>query len=136
MKYIGLFILGLMGVSAYATAWDDNNCTNRGGIIATAKNGDTFCRSKVQMNWYSASVWCQKHGGALANNSKACFGTALSVKSSCANLYDGAVVTYAAYWLGVTAGEEVAWTVNRGAAATDVTLQNRKHTASAYALCE
>ena len=78
----------LYGSNTFAIDWNSANCTNRGGVISSGIISGTFCRSTVKMNWWSANVWCQKHGGTLATLAVACPGTPISVGASCtANLY-------------------------------------------------
>ena len=87
----------LWTIPVYATEWNATNCTNRGGTVATAVNGDTFCYSSQMMNVWSAHVWCQKHGGRLASYEKACALTALNNEAPCENFVGKAVS--GAFWL-------------------------------------
>ena len=85
-KYIGLIGLGLMlSTQSVATTWTDANCTNRGGTIKIAQNGQKFCFSNKPMNWWSANVWCQRHDGQLVNIASWCPGTAVKGGELCAN---------------------------------------------------
>ena len=73
--------------------WNETNCTNRGGTIVTGVNNNMkFCRSNVAMNWVSANVWCQKHGGQLADAKDACPGSDFSGKARCPNLPQAGVM--------------------------------------------
>ena len=67
MKKISIVILTLMMCSIAAKAQD---CAN--GIVETGVNGNTYCRAKVGMNWYSALVWCQKQGMHLVTMTELC----------------------------------------------------------------
>ena len=85
-KYIGLIAFWLiLSTQAHTTEWTAENCTNRGGIILSGNLNGTFCASNTDMNWWSANVWCQRHGGQLADVSNACPGTPLNDKAACAN---------------------------------------------------
>ena len=67
--------------------WNETNCTNRGGSIITGQNSIQFCASKVPMNWWSANVWCQKHGGQLAESADICPGVPLTMAElECPNI--------------------------------------------------
>ena len=91
-KYLTLILLALVTTSAHANFWD--NCTANGGTIITANsygndkgglcndpndaslskncNGKSFCRSKDNMNWWSAFTWCESVGGKLASFESMC----------------------------------------------------------------
>ena len=86
-QYILLILFGVIAISpAFATNWNDDNCTNRDGTIVTANDGTKFCRSNNIMNWWSANVWCQKHGGVLTDYKKFCGLTALYRRAGCPNM--------------------------------------------------
>lgn len=63
-KLFFLCIVGLFfSVSVYAAC--------NGGTIVTAKSG-TFCKSNVDMNWWSAAAWCKANGMKLATMYEMC----------------------------------------------------------------
>ena len=142
-KYTGLMLMGLMiSTQAFAT-WDDNNCTNRGGVISTGRISGTFCRSTKKMNWWSANVWCQKHGGRLASLKSACPGVPQNDQESCtANLLQNISKTagaFASHWLSDTLvlnnNEDLqAWVVQGNSAETRIALSSFSQTG--YAFCE
>ena len=140
-KYIGLLILGLSLSSPAFAEWDTSTCTNRGGKIVTgSSNNQKFCRSNAKMNWWSANVWCQKHGGQLADIANACPGASLSWGSSCDNIPysldgipDGNFGWLKHTQLTETAGE--AWSVSKHGG-WGVGLVRRSFEVAAYALCE
>ena len=80
-----------------AAEWNDTNCTNRGGTIVSGTSGDTFCYSKRAMNWWSANVWCQKHGGVLSDYQTACNLSSPYAGAPCPNLV--AHIPSGDYWL-------------------------------------
>ena len=66
MKKI-VFILGLFFVcvsSVYAVC--------DGGTEITGKNGHVYCKSNVNMNWYTAFAWCDAQGRTLATMEQMC----------------------------------------------------------------
>ena len=75
----------MLATPIHATEWTDANCTNRGGTIKIAQNGQKFCCSNKPMNWWSANVWCQRHDGQLASAASYCPGSALASGQSCVN---------------------------------------------------
>ena len=86
-KYIMIFVLEISVVStAMAATWTKENCTDRGGTVVSITGG-TFCRSNITMNWWSANVWCQKHGGKLAGIADLCPGTAPAAGQNCPDLF-------------------------------------------------
>ena len=141
-KYIALLLSFYVTSPVYAE-WTTANCTNRGGDIVTGvKNGITFCTSKVIMNWWSANVWCQKHGGQLANIEHICPGAFPAVESSasCPNVNQGDLFTTNSaryFWLNNTSVEEGvvrARTIYRGANA--VSTQWQVSSSLNFAVCE
>ena len=68
-KKIILFsaVLSCFVFSAYAYTGD---C--KGGTIIRAKNNETFCKSNVTMNWWSAATWCKANGSRLATMYEMC----------------------------------------------------------------
>ena len=68
-KKIILFsaVLSCFVFSAYAYTGD---C--KGGTIIRAKNNETFCKSNVTMNWWSAAIWCTETGSRLATMYEMC----------------------------------------------------------------
>ena len=87
-KYIGLiiFAFAMSAAPIHDTTWTKENCTNRGGHIVYGKTSGTFCQSGATMNWWSANVWCQKHGGKLATVFSACLFEAPFTNALCPNL--------------------------------------------------
>ena len=57
---VGLFSF----TSAYATC--------NGGTEVTNTVGTTFCKSNVEMNWWSAAAWCKTNGLRLATMYEMC----------------------------------------------------------------
>ena len=78
IKYIGLFVLCLSLVNPVKAEWNNENCTSRGGTIVNV-NSRSFCQSGRAMNWWSANIWCSKHGGHLPSYADLCPGAANSV---------------------------------------------------------
>ena len=104
-KYLSLIILEIIFAEpVLATDWNDSNCTNRGGIIQDI-NGYKFCGGKNTMNWWSANIWCQKHGGQLAHITTACGFAAPFENAACVNK------SLPNYWTTVYANNGKAWTI-------------------------
>ena len=107
-KYIILLLSLCVALPVYAE-WTTENCTNRGGYIATGElNGKSFCVSKVKMNWWSANVWCQKHGGQLASATHVCPGTPLTEQRPCSNMHQGGCGTPKEVFMG---GATTGWRI-------------------------
>ena len=103
-KYIGLIGLGIiLSTQSVATTWTAANCTNRAGSIIEAADGKLFCVSNVDVNWYSANVWCEKHGGKLSSYQNACNLAAPYVAAKCPNL-QGRVAGGDYYFADVSSG--------------------------------
>ena len=43
-----------------------------GGSLVTGTNGHEYCRSRDQMNWWSAYTWCEAQGRHLASMYEIC----------------------------------------------------------------
>ena len=73
-KYMALITLVLITTPAFAvTSWDSTNCDSTRGVVTTI-NGNTFCKSKEKMNWWSAFSWCQAMGGRMPSIQEICPG--------------------------------------------------------------
>ena len=82
-KYIGLLILSACLSSTAFAEWTAANCTNRGGTIVQNVNNQSFCRSNLSMNWWSAHAWCKAHDGQLASITSWCPGSAIANSTPC-----------------------------------------------------
>lgn len=65
MKKILLLTIAILMTSNLAFA----DCK---GVTFKGKSGASYCLSKQQMNWYSASNWCQAQGMNLIDVKKVC----------------------------------------------------------------
>ena len=63
-----LFILTLIGLICATSAYA--KC--EGGTEITNTAGTTFCKSNMQMNWWSAATWCKENGLHLATMYEMC----------------------------------------------------------------
>ena len=63
-----LFILTLIGLISTTSAYA--KCD--GGTQVTNTAGTTFCKSNVDMNWWSAAAWCKANGLHLATMYEMC----------------------------------------------------------------
>ena len=59
MHKILLLTCGILISASVAIAAD---CANGAGTIITGKNSTTYCKSKNQMNWWTAINWCHTIG--------------------------------------------------------------------------
>ena len=64
MKKVLLVLFLMVSLNAYAAC-------NEGREI-TGKNGHVYCGSKVNMNWYTAFMWCEAQGRTLATMPQVC----------------------------------------------------------------
>ena len=66
-----LFLACLIGILSTASAYSyTGDCI--GGTIITTTAGKTFCRSDIDMNWWSAQNWCKANGSNLATMYEMC----------------------------------------------------------------
>ena len=101
-KYIGLLILSMLSMYAYAgttITWNQAGCESVGGVWVKANsatdtdkgcdsahcNAKEFCRSPKKMNWWSAFAWCESIGAKLVDLESAC-PNAITNNFFCANL--------------------------------------------------
>ena len=63
-----LFILTLIGLISATSAYAACN----GGTEVTNTAGTTFCKSNVNMNWWSAAAWCKENDLQLATMYEMC----------------------------------------------------------------
>ena len=63
-----LFILTLIGLISATSSYAACN----GGTEITNTAGTTFCKSNVEMNWWSAAAWCKENGLHLATMYEMC----------------------------------------------------------------
>ena len=63
-----LFILTLIGLISATSAYA--KCD--GGTEITNTAGTTFCKSNVDLNWWSAAAWCKENGLQLATMYEMC----------------------------------------------------------------
>ena len=63
-----LFILTLIGLISATSAYA--KC--EGGTEITNTAGTTFCKSNVDLNWWSAAAWCKENGLQLATMYEMC----------------------------------------------------------------
>ena len=61
----------LVTVISTPSAYSYTGACNGGTIIENTA-GTTFCKSNVQMNWWSAQAWCQVNGSRLATIYEMC----------------------------------------------------------------
>ena len=59
---VGLCLL--MAPHVYASCED--------GTEVTGLNGHVYCRSRIEMNWYTAFAWCEAHGRTLVTMEQMC----------------------------------------------------------------
>lgn len=64
MKKLILLTFGILMTSNMALA-----C---GGVTIKGKSGSSYCLSEQEMNWYSASAWCQAQGMDLIDAKAVC----------------------------------------------------------------
>ena len=100
-KYIGILFISLtLSRTAMADTnipWTKEGCESVKGTWVTAHsatdegcdaahcNGKNFCKSNINMNWWSAVIWCKSIGHQLADIETAC-PNGLSSGKTCANL--------------------------------------------------
>ena len=63
-KLFFICLIGLLSINSAYAACD-------GGTVIMASSG-TFCKSNVDMNWWSAAVWCKTNGMHLATMYEMC----------------------------------------------------------------
>ena len=105
MKKLNFVIFGTLLAISLATQafaettipWTKEGCESVKGIWVTAHsatddgcdaahcNGLNFCRRKVNMNWFSALIWCKSIGHKLTDIETAC-PNGLASSETCANL--------------------------------------------------
>ena len=87
-KSIYLLILEItLSTSTFAaTTWDETNCSTDKGIIVSV-GGDSFCRAKNLMNWWSGFTWCQKIGGHMPSIQELCPGKNITKSADCGRSY-------------------------------------------------
>ena len=107
----------------------------KGGTIITANDGKTtFCRSNVQMNWWSAQAWCQVNGSRLATIYEMCpswDGNTGSDKCPELKGPDGSDSKYR--WSSTVNGNDKAFVLYPSNGLVDV--NERKTTSFRYAFC-
>ena len=162
MKYIGLFLLGLMVANPVYAEWAA--CTANGGTIIKANeygdgtdkgglcndpsdstktdncNGMEFCKG-LQMNWWSAHVWCESIGGHLANFTHVCPNVQIkpnTATGSCPNM-TGVADKYCWTSFGWDASTALEVNLSSGAI-TNTTRSSANYSGHSrnnyYALCE
>jgi len=109
MKKLNFAILGAFWAVSLATQavadttipWTKEGCESVKGIWVTAHsatesgcdaahcNGKNFCRSAIEMTWFSALIWCQSIGHKLASFNSLCPGLPTgpnNTSGACANV--------------------------------------------------
>ena len=120
-----LFILTLIGLISATSSYAACN----GGTEITNTAGTTFCKSNVEMNWWSAAAWCKENGLQLATMYEMCPSWDGNTGSGKCPELNGKGSGYA--WSATASGSEYAFDVSlsRG----NVSSTNR-HT-NDYAFC-
>ena len=75
------------GCESVKGTWITAHFSTDSGCDANHCNGKNFCRSNVQMNWFSALIWCHSIGRELTDLETAC-PNGLASGNTCANLKD------------------------------------------------
>lgn len=60
------------------------SCAGGSGTVLTGKDGTSYCKSNISMNWWSAFAWCDAIGGRLIDVTEECIKT--TGPSGCPNL--------------------------------------------------
>ena len=60
------------------------SCAGGSGTVLTGKDGTSYCKSNISMNWWSAFAWCDAIGGRLIDVTEECIKT--TGRSGCPNL--------------------------------------------------
>ena len=123
----------LVTVISTPSAYSYTGACNGGTIIENTA-GTTFCRSNVQMNWWSAQAWCQVNGSRLATIYEMCpswDGNTGSDKCPELKGPDGSDSKYR--WSSTVNGNDKAFVLYPSNGLVDV--NERKTTSFRYAFC-
>ena len=101
---LAILMAMMMATTAYARL---EGCTSEnGGVLFQGGNGQSYCISRISMNWWSAFSWCKGVGGALVTIDDACPGTGFD---KCTNI---AGKTGGSAWLARPYNSDSAYSVD------------------------
>ena len=126
-KTVLAILMAMLATSAYARL---EGCTSEnGGVLFQGENGQSYCISRRQMNWWSAFSWCKGVGGELATIDDACPGTGFD---KCTNIVGKQSKVRNWTWLATPSSSEAAYVVAAGTGNVD---NYGYRTNAYYALC-
>jgi len=109
-KHIGAILFGLFCTLPLHAAWTESECNaDKGGTIVEV-GGDSFCKAKSGMNWWSAYAWCTKMGGRMPTISELCPNKTITVGTKCGRDYPGTFYI----WSSTPNGDRM-WTAEKNA---------------------
>ena len=91
------------GCESVKGTWITSHAATDSGCDAAHCNNRNFCRSNVQMSWFSALIWCQSIGRTLTDVETAC-PNSLS-NNTCANLKEN----LSQNWTSTPCGQQSAY---------------------------
>ena len=129
MKKTILAILMAMMIATTAYARLEGCTSKNGGALFQGENGQSYCLSRISMNWWSAFSWCKGVGGELVTIDDACPGTGFD---KCTNIAGKQTKVLNHAWLASSYDSTAAYTVNAGTGYID---NGRPRRNAGYALC-
>ena len=119
------------GCESVKGTWITAHSPTDDGCDAAHCNGLNFCRGPVNMNWWSALIWCKSIGRELADLETAC-PNGLSSGNVCPNLDGFRTVTM---WTSAPGGSDRSYMIHTNATKPISNSYNTR-TTSYYALCK
>ena len=127
-KTVLAILMTVAATTAYARL---EKCTSgNGGVLFQGENGQSYCISRRQVNWWSAFSWCKSVGGELVNIDDACPDTGFD---TCANIAGKQTKVTGSAWLATPSNSNSAYIVSASTGYINVNYGPRNVTY--YALC-
>ncbi|MGN1091894.1 MAG: hypothetical protein ACI4RJ_05350 [Alphaproteobacteria bacterium] len=125
---LAILMAMMMATTAYARL---EKCTSgNGGVLFQGENGQSYCISRRQVNWWSAFSWCKSVGGELVNIDDACPDTGFD---TCTNIAGKQTKVTGSAWLATPNSSNSAYIVSASTGYINVNYGPRNVTY--YALC-